>query len=87
MIRYADPITAVRTDPAAPRYGRTASGYGRKIPTRYMVKVASTAHPNRWRRVYVMQYGNAGSAYVVVEGQKLFVPDNVLDIMAAAAAG
>jgi hypothetical protein len=37
----------------------TASGYGRRIPSRYMVR-----HNGRWRRVYVCQYGNAGTAYI-----------------------
>lgn len=37
----------------------TASGYGPRIPSSYMVRWAG-----RWRRVYVAQYGNAGSAYI-----------------------
>jgi len=43
----------------APRSGRTVSGYGRKLPTSYQVK-----WEGRWRRVYVAQFGNAGSAYI-----------------------
>jgi len=39
----------------------TASGYGRKIPTRHMVKLPGS---KRWRRVYVCQLSNAGTAYV-----------------------
>ena len=37
----------------------TATGYGRRIPSRYMVR-----HNGRWRRVYVCQISNAGSAYL-----------------------
>lgn len=37
----------------------TASGYGRRIPTRYMVQ-----WKGRWRRVYVCQYSNSGTAYI-----------------------
>lgn len=37
----------------------TATGYGRKIPTRYMVRIR-----NRWRRVYACQLGNAGTCYI-----------------------
>lgn len=37
----------------------TASGYGARIPSRYMVKWSG-----RWRRVYVAQFANAGSAYI-----------------------
>jgi hypothetical protein len=38
----------------------TASGYGRRIPSPYMVRFN-----NRWRRVYVCQQSNAGTAYIV----------------------
>ena len=67
-------LTALLSDPdvicddAAPTYGRTVSGYGAKIPTRYRVR-----HLGRVRRVYVMQYGNAGSAYIVVGGVTQFI--------------
>ena len=46
----------------------SASGYGPKIPTRYMLKIA-----NRWHRVYMAQYGNSGSAYVVLRGQDYYL--------------
>jgi hypothetical protein len=37
----------------------TATGYGKRIPTRYMVK-----HNDRWMRVYSCVYSNAGTAYI-----------------------
>ena len=37
----------------------TATGYGPRIPSEYMVKWAG-----RWRRVYVACFGNSGSAYI-----------------------
>lgn len=37
----------------------TASGYGRRIPSHYMVRFNG-----RWRRVYVCQISNAGSFYI-----------------------
>ena len=37
----------------------TASGYGRRIPTRYMVQVNG-----KWRRVYCCQISNAGTCYI-----------------------
>ena len=37
----------------------TASGYGNKIPTRYMVRFA-----NKWRRVYVAVWSNVGTCYI-----------------------
>jgi len=46
----------------------SVSGYGRKIPTSGMVN-----YNGRWHRVYVMNYGNSGSAYIVSKGQELFL--------------
>ena len=37
----------------------TASGYGRRIPSRTMVQFNG-----KWRRVYVCIYSNAGTAYI-----------------------
>jgi hypothetical protein len=39
----------------------TASGYGRKIPTRGMVRLPGS---KRWRRVYCCIYSNCGTCYV-----------------------
>lgn len=48
----------------------TASGYGAKIPSRFMARIAGE---KRWYRVYVAQYGNAGSPYVIRSGKKYFL--------------
>ena len=37
----------------------TATGYGVRIPTEYMVKVN-----NRWRRVYCRIFSNIGTLYI-----------------------
>ena len=37
----------------------TATGYGKRIPTPYMVK-----HINRWKRVYCCIYSNSGTFYI-----------------------
>lgn len=37
----------------------TATGYGMRIPTRYMVRWGS-----KWRRVYCRQISNAGTCYI-----------------------
>ncbi len=37
----------------------TASGYGRKIPTTYMIRLN-----NRWQRVYCCIFSNVGSLYI-----------------------
>lgn len=70
-------MSVKRTDPSLttevrvteqPTYGRTVTGYGGKLPTRYMVKYAG-----RWRRVYAMSYGNSASIYIVVKGEDYFL--------------
>lgn len=40
----------------------TRSGYGRRIPTRKMVKLPDSP---RWRRVYCCIYSNIGTCYVL----------------------
>lgn len=37
----------------------TASGYGFQLTSRYMVK-----HNGKWRRVYICQFSNTGTAYI-----------------------
>ena len=51
----------------------SATGYGRKIPTGYMVRFG-----NRWRRVYMCQIGNSGTAYVGKPGAWLATVGDVL---------
>jgi hypothetical protein len=61
---------------------RSATGYGPKIPTRYMVRIGA-----RWHRVYMMQYGNSGSAYVVLGGEDYFLSSGVEEILEHMAKG
>ena len=42
-----------------PEWGRSRSGYGSRMPTKYMVY-----WEGRWRRVYIAQHSNVGSAYI-----------------------
>jgi hypothetical protein len=49
----------------------TATGYGARIPTPYMVH-----WKGRWRRVYVAQYSNAGTAYI---GRSLATADAIVE--------
>ena len=42
-----------------PWSGRDSTGYGRKIPTHHGVRLNGRRY-----RVYVMQYSNAGTAYI-----------------------
>lgn len=72
------PSHGERTDPALVRGTRVDSdypanpylhGYGEKIPTRYRIQY-QTLH---WRRVYVVQWGNVGSPYILHGGTPLFL--------------
>ena len=47
----------------------TATGYGSKIPTRYMVRTID----NKWRRVYCAIYSNIGTLYVMHGKNKTIV--------------
>ncbi len=54
-----------------PRY-YSATGYGARIPTQYMVRQGA-----RWRRVYVAQFSNAGTAYIGRPGAWVATVDDV----------
>lgn len=64
---YTDPtlVTAIATDPTC-RPNPYAQGYGAKIPTARRLR-----YERRWHRVYVMQQGNNGTAYILTAGQRL----------------
>lgn len=59
-------VTEVRITPA-PHF-HSATGYGAKIPLRYMLKIAE-----RWHRVYMICYSNSGTAYVLKGGKRLIL--------------
>ena len=46
---------------------QTASGYGGRLNTGYMVHALG-----RWRRLYCACWSNAGSVYVIARGRKVF---------------
>lgn len=52
----------------APRSGQTTTGYGSKMPTPYMVNLDGRLH-----RVYCMCYSNAGTCYIVKNGEVVTV--------------
>lgn len=63
-----DAVLEVRITEAP--FNRSVSGYGRKIPTPYMLK---HARQGRWHRVYAMCYGNGSSAYIERFGKAHFL--------------
>lgn len=50
----------------------TASGYGRKLTSTRMIRIHSET---RWRRVYIVCFSNAGTAYVLVQRQPRYLRD------------
>jgi hypothetical protein len=82
-VRYTDDtlITDARIT-EVPRSGQTASGYGGKIPTRYQIR-----YNNSWHRVYMMQYGNAGTAFICVRGEDLVLSTHAEHLVESLAEG
>lgn len=72
---HLDTIQDVRIT-EVPRSGQSVTGYGPKIPTRYMLRCQ-----NVWRRVYVMNYGNAGSAYILIAGVTHFLDSETEELI------
>ena len=66
-----DSFTFLKTETTPPNRSRT--GYGRKIPTQYVV---IDNHSGRRRRVYAICYSNAASLYVLIGGIMYFVRDS-----------
>lgn len=73
-VKYLDPtkVTGLLNDLRTLPNPYT-TGYGSRIPTKHRVQING-----RWRRVYVMCYGNSGSAYVTVNGEHRFL-DNATE--------
>ena len=46
----------------------TASGYGKRIPTRHMVR-----YHGKWRRVYCAIFSNARTCYIGKLSDKLYI--------------
>lgn len=47
---------------------QTASGYGRKLRTEYMIKVDNKLH-----RIYCCIYSNNGTNYIIKNGKWIFI--------------
>lgn len=61
-------IAVKRRKTYTPHYGRTASGYGSKLPTCYMLHVG-----NRWRRVYAICWSNVSTYYIIKNGERIVI--------------
>lgn len=64
-VRYLNPagiVASKRT--AVPATRQRADGYGSKIPSGWLIKVAG-----RWRRVYSVCWSNSATNYILLDGQ------------------
>ena len=62
-------LTAIkRATTYLPRSGQTTSGYGSKLPTRYMLHIG-----DRWRRVYAICWSNVSTCYIIKNGERIVV--------------
>lgn len=52
----------------------TGTGYGLKLTGQYLVKVR-----NKWRRVYICQISNAGTAYIGKPGAWEYIVEQIAD--------
>ena len=67
---------------SVPMKGRTVSGYGGDIPTRYLLRYGS-----QWYRVKVMQYGNGGGTpFITVKGEDTFLDSWTVSVLESAEA-
>lgn len=79
-VKYAPAIAEVRTVAVtknARMRGMTRDGYTtrRGCPVSRMVRLVGET---RWRRVYVWQFSNAGTAFINIKGEPHVVPDSEL---------
>jgi len=81
-ITYLDPPYVIEERPLAWQVAgltETATGYGRKLTTRYVLRIQGlTNTPARWYRVYCVCYSNAGSLYILRRGAMVFLRDGEL---------
>ena len=68
-MNYLEPkrVIAKRRTKAPKNYSR--SGYGNKLPTEWQLQLID----KRWRRVYIIQWSNAGTAYIKTKNGNLYL--------------
>ncbi len=67
-MNYLDMSTVAARMATEPPRNRSRSGYGSKLPTAHMLRVAK-----RWHRVYVVCWANSGTAYIVKGGRPHYI--------------
>jgi hypothetical protein len=84
LLYLADHFTyEQRISPPPTAYGRTASGYGNRIATDWLVRISGSTGTQpalyggdcRWRRVYATCWSNSASLRVNVPGHRFYFRD------------
>jgi len=79
-LRDSHTIVDAKHDNCKP-YGQNQFGYGNKIATSTMIRIALKAKRQKstkhWHRVYVMQCSNVASQYIIVKKQRLFLGNDL----------
>lgn len=75
MVEYIQKIENFKIEPlwwqkAGKLY--TATGYGSKIPTEYMIKVSDDCG-RRWHRIYCSIHSNSGVLYIILKKQVRYI--------------
>lgn len=69
LVTYLDETRVTDKRQTKAPLNRSRSGYGNKIPSTWMLKLDG----KRWHRVYIICFSNAGSAYILVKDERLFL--------------
>ncbi len=67
--KYLDPKDVIAKRESKPPPYRSATGYGSKIPSWYELQLKD----KRWRRVYIIQYSNSGTPFIMKGGELLLL--------------
>lgn len=68
---YADPLITEWQQRDIGPYLQTATGYGSKLRTSWIVRIGT-----RWHRVYCVCYSNVGTCYVIRGGKRYIVRES-----------
>jgi len=68
-VEYLDPSLVIDRKQSEPPLNRSRTGYGGKIGSSWELKLID----NKWHRVYIMQWSNAGTAYIMFRGRRLLL--------------
>lgn len=76
-VEYVHGYEAKVVPTSYPPHGLNGMGYGNKITTDYMIRLAGE---KVWRRVYTIQWSNNGSQYITVKGKNLYLVGTELEV-------